>query len=152
MIDPWGPSSSSRKDEPRCASVMLSGPGAAFEQLEPTPEVLEGLAAASYVLFEYPRGIDEFERAYAGYRAAGDGAGAARVARTLGYMYGSTSGDWAVAGGWIARAKTLLSDLPDSSERGWVALTEGMFATTGPPRTRPSRRRCRSGGAQAMPT
>jgi DNA-binding CsgD family transcriptional regulator len=100
---------------------------AALEQVAATPEVLEGLAAASYVLFEYPRGIEEFERAYAGYRAAGDGVGAARVARTLGYMHGSTSGDWAVASGWIARAKTLLADLPGSSERGWVALTEGMF-------------------------
>ena len=99
----------------------------AFEQVPATPEVLEGLAAASYVLFEYERGIEEFERAYAGYRAAEDGVGAARVARTLGYMHGTTSGDWAVAGGWIARAKTLLADLPGSSERGWVALTEGMF-------------------------
>ena len=100
---------------------------AALEQVPPTPEVLEGLAAASYVLFEYERGIEEFERAYAAYREAGDGVGAARVARTLGYMHGTTSGDWAVAGGWIARAKTLLADLPGSSERGWVALTEGMF-------------------------
>jgi DNA-binding CsgD family transcriptional regulator len=99
----------------------------ALEQVTATPEVLEGLAAASYVLFEYERGIEEFERAYASYRAAGDGVGAARVARTLGYMHGSTSGDWAVASGWIARAKTLLADQPDSSERGWVALTEGMF-------------------------
>ena len=99
----------------------------ALEHATATPEVLEGLAAASYVLFEYEAGIEEFERAYAAYRAAGDGVGAARVARTLGYMHGSTSGDWAVAGGWIARAKTLLADLPGSSERGWVALTEGMF-------------------------
>lgn len=101
---------------------------AEFERGEPTPEVLEGLAAASYVLAEYPRAIDEFERAYAGHRLQGDGAGAARVARTLGYMYGTTAGDWAVANGWIARAKTLLGQLPHSSERGWVALTEGMFA------------------------
>jgi DNA-binding CsgD family transcriptional regulator len=101
---------------------------AAFEQIEPTPSVLEGLAAASYVLLEYPRAIDELERAYAGYRGAGDGADSARVARTLAYLYGSAAGDWAVASGWIARAKTLLSELPDSSERGWVALTEGMFA------------------------
>ena len=82
---------------------------AAFESVPESPEVLEGLAAASYVLFEYPRAIDELERAYAGYRRAGDGAGAARVARTLGYLYGSTAGDWAVASGWISRAKTLLS-------------------------------------------
>ena len=105
-----------------------TGARAQFELGDLTPEVLEGLAAASYVLLEYPRAIAEFERAYAGYRQQGDGAGSARVARTLGYMYGTTAGDWAVAGGWIARAKTLLSELPKSSERGWVALTEGMFA------------------------
>ena len=105
-----------------------TGARAEFELGELTPEVLEGLAAASYVLSEYPRAIAEFERAYAGYRVQGDGAGSARVARTLGYMYGTTAGDWAVASGWIARAKTLLSELPQSSERGWVALTEGMFA------------------------
>jgi DNA-binding CsgD family transcriptional regulator len=100
---------------------------AAFGQAMATPEVLEGLAAASYVLFEYERAIEEFERAYAAYRATEDEAGAARVARTLGYMHGTTSGDWAIAGGWIARAKTLLVDLPGSRESGWVALTEGMF-------------------------
>jgi DNA-binding NarL/FixJ family response regulator len=100
---------------------------AAFEQADPTPPVLEGLAAASYVFLEFPRAIDEYEQAYAGYHRAGDGTGAARAARTLGYLYGSTAGDWAVASGWIARAKTILSDLPETSERGWVALTEGMF-------------------------
>src|SRR3954465_13653893 len=105
-----------------------TGARAQFQLGDLTPEVLEGLAAASYVLLEYPRAIVEFERAYAAYRHQGDGAGSARVARTLGYLYGTTAGDWAVAGGWIARAKTLLTELPESSERGWVALTEGMFA------------------------
>jgi len=105
-----------------------TGARAEFERGELTPEVLEGLAAASYVLSEYPRAIAEFERAYAGYRLQGDGAGSARAARTLGYLYGTTAGDWAVASGWIARAETLLSELPQPSERGWVALTEGMFA------------------------
>src|SRR4051794_38842218 len=81
-----------------------------------TPEVFEGLAAASYVLFEYPRAIAEFERAYAGYRQQGDGSGSARVARTFRLHVRTTAGDWAVASGWIARAKTLLSELPTSSE------------------------------------
>ena len=88
---------------------------------------LEGMSAASYVLLEFPRTIDEMERAHAAYRAEGDGPGAVRTARTLGYLHGTTSGDWAIASGWIARAKTLLVDQPDSSERGWIALTEGMF-------------------------
>ena len=88
---------------------------------------LEGLSAASYVQLEFPRSIDEMERAHAVYRSKGDGPGAVRTARTLGYLHGTTAGDWAIASGWIARAKTLLVDQPDSSERGWVALTEGMF-------------------------
>ena len=71
---------------------MPSAPGQLFESVPESPEVLEGLAAASYVLFEYPRAIDELERAYAGYRRDADGAGAARMARTLGYLYGSTAG------------------------------------------------------------
>jgi DNA-binding NarL/FixJ family response regulator len=50
-----------------------------------------------------------------------------RVARTLGYLHGYAVGDFAVGSGWLARAKTLLADAPNSSERGWVALTEGMF-------------------------
>jgi len=67
------------------------------------------------------------ERAHAALRSEGDGPGAVRTARTLGYLHGSTSGDWAIASGWIARAKTLMVGQPDSSEPGWVALTEGMF-------------------------
>ena len=90
-----------------------AGARAALGQAVETPELLEGLAAASYVLFEYSRGVQEYERAYARYRSAHDGVGAARVARTLAYMYGSTAGDWAIAGGWLARAKALLADEPD---------------------------------------
>jgi DNA-binding CsgD family transcriptional regulator len=92
-----------------------------------SPQALEVLASASFLLLEYERSLTEMEAAYAGYRTAGDGAAAARVARMLGGMHGSTSGNWAVAAGWIARAKTLLTDMPDSEERGWVSLTEGMF-------------------------
>ena len=104
-----------------------TGARAAFGQLDPTPEVLEGLATASFVLLEYTQAAQELEAAYAGYRAAGDGAGAVRVARLLGGVYGSAVGDWAVASGWISRAKSLLTDLPGSSEQGWVALAQGMF-------------------------
>jgi DNA-binding CsgD family transcriptional regulator len=98
-----------------------------LEHADPTGEVLEVMAAASFVLLEYPRSIDEMEQAYAAYRTAGDGAGAVRTARILGGLHGSTAGDWAIANGWIARAKSLMGESPDSTERGWVALTEGMF-------------------------
>lgn len=99
----------------------------ALEDAEPTGEVLELRAAASFVLLEHGRAIEEMEGAYAAYRAAGDGAGAVRTARTLGGMNGSTGAGWAVASGWIARAKSLMGDAPDPVERGWVELTGGMF-------------------------
>jgi DNA-binding CsgD family transcriptional regulator len=98
-----------------------------LEPAAPTGEVLELLSAASFVLLEFSRAIEEMERAYAAHRAAGDGAGAVRTARTLGGMVGTTTGSWAVASGWVARAKSLISESPDDIERGWVALTEGMF-------------------------
>ena len=97
------------------------GARSAFEEAVTTGgsgAALEGMSAASYVLMEFPRGIDEMERAHAAFRAEGDGPGAVRSARTLGYLHGSTTGDWAIASGWIARAKTLLVDEPDSTERG----------------------------------
>jgi hypothetical protein len=53
---------------------------------------LEGSSAASYVLLEFPRSIDEMERAHAAYRSEGDGPGAVRTARTLGYLHGTTTG------------------------------------------------------------
>ncbi len=103
---------------------------AARSALAGVPEsaaVLEILSGASYVLMEYRRAIDELERAYAGFRAAGDGPGAVRAARNLAGLYGMTQGDWAVMSGWLARARTLLDDSDASSERGWVSLTAGMF-------------------------
>ncbi|NMN96509.1 LuxR C-terminal-related transcriptional regulator [Antrihabitans stalactiti] len=89
--------------------------------------VLEGLARAAYLAMDYPPAVENWERAYAAYRESGDFVGAVRVARTLGYMYFSVVGDFAVANGWIARAKTLLAGAPDSTEEGWVALNIGMF-------------------------
>ena len=109
---------------------------ALLESAEDTGEVLEVRAAASFVLLEFARAIAEMEAAYAAYRAADDGAGAVRTARKLGGMNGSTSGDWAVASGWIARAKSLMSESPGSGERGWVALTEGMFDDDRPAKER----------------
>jgi tetratricopeptide (TPR) repeat protein len=93
----------------------------------PTGDVIEGLARASYLELDFPRAIEGWERAYAAHREARDDVGAVRVARTLAYMYGSVLGDGAVMNGWLARAQTLLGDTVESSERGWVALTAGMF-------------------------
>ncbi len=70
--------------------------------------MIEGLARASYLELDYSQAIEEWERAYAAHREAGDLLGAVRVARTLAYMYGAIVGDAAVMSGWLARAQTLL--------------------------------------------
>lgn len=88
---------------------------------------LEGLAQAAYLAVDHMRAIEQWELAYAAYRATGDQTSAVRVARTVAYMHGSVVGDWAVASGWMARAQTLLAKEPDSVEAGWVALNLGMF-------------------------
>jgi tetratricopeptide (TPR) repeat protein len=49
----------------------------------PSGEVLDGLARAAYLELDFPRAIEDWERAYAAYRSAGDQMGAIRVARTL---------------------------------------------------------------------
>src|SRR3954470_21884565 len=100
MIGWWPQRGMSSWDMPRWVGDG-TGARAQFELGDLTPEVFEGLAAASYVLFEYPRAIAEFERAYAGYRQQGDGSGSARVARTFRLHVRTTAGDWAVASGWI---------------------------------------------------
>ena len=90
-------------------------------------EVVEGLARTSYLELDFTRAIDGWERAYAAHREGADHVGAVRVARTLAYMYLAIVGDRAVAGGWLARAQTLLGDVGECPERGWVALNIGMF-------------------------
>ena len=69
---------------------------------------------------EFDEAIDLWQQSYAGYRADGNGVGAVRMARMLGYPYGIVVGDWAIGPGWIARAQHLLGVAADSSERGWV--------------------------------
>ena len=91
-------------------------------------DVIEGLARASYLELDFPQAIEGWERAYAAHRDSDDRVGAVRVARTLGYMYGSVVGDGAVMSGWLARAQTLLAGEIKSPEAGWVFLNLGMFA------------------------
>jgi DNA-binding CsgD family transcriptional regulator len=109
---------------------------ALLEEGERPPEAWEILASASFVLLEFPQAIEEMERAYAGYRVAGDTVAAVRAARALAGMNGTTNGDWAIANGWLSRAKTLLDGRSDSAEAGWIALNEGMFSAASADRER----------------
>jgi hypothetical protein len=115
-------------------AALRKGDGAAARglfqtalSLGPNSAALEGLGFAAYLAMDFDEAIDLWQQSYAGHRADGNGLGAVRVARMLGYLYGIVVGDWAIGSGWIARAQHLLDAAIDSSERGWVALTLGMF-------------------------
>jgi hypothetical protein len=90
-------------------------------------EVLDGLGHAACLVRDLDAAMEWWHAAYALYREEGDGVGAARVARNVAYLHGSYAGDWAVAAGWLARAQRQVPADDPSSERGWVALTTGMF-------------------------
>lgn len=87
-------------------------------------ELLEGLARALYLGVDYPGSIDAHARAFTAYMREGDALSAARAARILSWLHVNVHGDFAVAGGWLARAEALLEQADeDSVERGWVELT-----------------------------
>jgi DNA-binding CsgD family transcriptional regulator len=104
---------------------------AAFEQAlgrEETPEALEGLAVAARWLGEPAVVIDAGERAFRLHRARGDDQAAARVAALLALEVLESRGEGAVAAGWLARARDLLRDTPDSPWLGMVDGIEGGLA------------------------
>jgi DNA-binding NarL/FixJ family response regulator len=112
------------------AAIKLGDAATARRVLEAVDPVdaaaREALAQVCYLELDFPGAIEGWEAAYPGYHAAGDAVGALRVARTLAYLYVSVVGDDAVAGGWLARARTLLAGR-DGLDAGWVALNAGMF-------------------------
>ncbi|HSV38898.1 MAG TPA: hypothetical protein VLI04_09075, partial [Nocardioidaceae bacterium] len=87
-----------------------------------TGSSLEGLARERYLAGEYPESIATHERAFVAYRAEGDVLSAARTARIISWLHVNVFSDFAVAGGWLARAERLLGD-SEGAERGWLKLT-----------------------------
>ncbi len=88
----------------------------------PCGEALEGLAQAVYLDVDYPGALALYERAFTAYRQQGDVVSAARCARTIAYLC-VVYGDFAIMGGWVARAKSVLDDAGDAGpERAWVDL------------------------------
>jgi tetratricopeptide (TPR) repeat protein len=90
-------------------------------------EVLEDLAKALHLQFDYLGSMKAYERAYSAYRREGNPLAAARAARTLGWFHGSVYGEWAVNRGWIGRAVSLLEQASaNSNEHGWVLLAQAQ--------------------------
>ena len=92
---------------------------------------LEGLGLARRWLDDIDGGFEAAERAYRLYRENGDATSAARMATRLARDSVVARGDATIAGGWLARAGTLLEGLGDVPERGWLALREGQVALAG---------------------
>ncbi|MGY1602307.1 LuxR C-terminal-related transcriptional regulator [Geodermatophilus sp. SYSU D00815] len=99
----------------------------------PEGELAELRGSAAYLDLDFPRAAEEWERAYAAYRRDANSTRAIRMARNLGGVHFAMLDNRAVAAGWQARARTLLSEVPQEAEAGWVALDAAMFD---PDRTR----------------
>src|SRR5262245_11426691 len=77
------------------------------EESELTPDDLEQFADAAWWTGRIDEAIGLRERSYAGFSAAGDKLGAARLALALSWDH-ANRGSFAVAGGWFANAERLL--------------------------------------------
>ena len=92
------------------------------------PEALEGLGLAAWWLDDGALTLDARERAYRAYRERGDARSAARVAIWLVWDYLAFRGEFAVASGWLERARRLLDGLEQTPEYGWLLVREGEVA------------------------
>lgn len=92
----------------------------------------EKLARALYLQVDYPGSIKAHERALAAYKQEGDALSAARAARVLAWLHLNLYGDWALAGGWLARAERLLEGAgKDTVERGWAEVVHAIIQPHG---------------------
>jgi tetratricopeptide (TPR) repeat protein len=93
-----------------------------------TPGAWEGLSRAAWWLSDEETTMAARERAYGGYRDAGDVCGAARMATWLGSDHLDFRGDDALAIAWMRRAKALLEGRESCGEQGWTTLLEADLA------------------------
>src|SRR3954468_17508780 len=91
-------------------------------------EAFEHLGLAAWWLDDAALTFSSRERAFALYRNDGDVVGAARVATWLVWDNLAFRGDFAVASGWLERARRLLSEHTRTPEYGWLMSREGDLA------------------------
>ncbi|HEU4449895.1 MAG TPA: response regulator transcription factor [Gaiellaceae bacterium] len=91
-------------------------------------EALEGLSWAAWWLDDAPAVFACRERAFGLYDEGGEPAAAARMATWLAVDELDFNGAWAVADGWLARARRLLEPLEPGPDHGWLAFHEGYLA------------------------
>jgi len=96
-------------------------------EVDESAESLEGLSWAAWWLDDEATVFAARERAYLLYQD-GDRAGAARMATWLAADHLDFHGAFAVAGGWLRRARRLLEPLEAGPDHGWLAFFEGYVA------------------------
>jgi DNA-binding CsgD family transcriptional regulator len=101
---------------------------AALADDDTSGETRDGLARARWWLSDIPGAIASWEDAYTTYRRSQADEAAARVAVLLSREHAQALGNHAVANGWLARARDVLAEMPDSIEWGWVALVDSERA------------------------
>ncbi|HET7928375.1 MAG TPA: LuxR family transcriptional regulator, partial [Actinomycetota bacterium] len=92
-----------------------------------SPEDLEALADAAWLVCRLGESYAARQRAYAGYVERHEDRPAARTAWRL-FWEQLYNGSEAVALGWLRRARRHLTTIPDSVEQGYVALAESELA------------------------
>jgi class 3 adenylate cyclase len=118
-------------DDPLAAGREAAARGAfreAYDLLAPVAdsleaEDLEALAEAAFWTGKLDEAIEFRERAHAAHVTAGNREDAALVALTLSRDY-FTKGEFAVSGGWSAKAERLLEGSEESPAHGFLAITK----------------------------
>jgi DNA-binding NarL/FixJ family response regulator len=92
-----------------------------------SPEALEGLGLAAWWLDDAELVFDARERAYRLYTERGDRQSASRIAVWLAWDAWAFRGEHAVSNGWLQRARSLLSGLPECDEQAWLDVREASL-------------------------
>lgn len=88
----------------------------------------EGLSRAAWWLGDQEATLSARERAYRGYRLAGDVCAAARMAMWLASDHLDFRGDDAVAAAWLRRGRALVGDRGPCVELGFIVVLEADIA------------------------
>jgi class 3 adenylate cyclase len=106
-------------------ALQLLGAADAAQRLEPGD--LERLGEAAFWSSRPSVSVDAWERAHAGYVAAGNYRRAGFISLRLSQEYSNRLAP-AVAAGWLKRAERLLEEQPDSAEYGYLLLLQARGA------------------------
>jgi DNA-binding NarL/FixJ family response regulator len=98
----------------------------ADRQMPLSPEDLNDLATAAYLIGEDAMFVQASTRAHNEFLERGDNRRAARVAFWVAFLMAERPKERAQAAGWLARAQRLVHEFPDSCvEEGWLLCAAG---------------------------